>query len=69
MFIGVPCFSVIYTLIKQYVEKRLENKSFSMDTVSYMTREERKRFLPEDKPKVSFKEKFTKIFKKQKKEI
>ena len=68
MFIGVPCFSVIYTIIKQYIEKRLENKSFSPDTVSYMTREERKRFITEDKPKVSFKEKFSKIFKKQKKQ-
>jgi len=68
MFIGVPCFSVIYTLIKQYVEGRLENKSFSTDTVSYMTRDERKRFLPDETPKVSLKEKFSKIFKKPKKE-
>jgi predicted PurR-regulated permease PerM len=69
MFIGVPCFSVIYTIVKQHIEKRLENKSFSTDTVSYMTREERNRFLPDEKPKISFKEKFTKIFKKQKKEF
>ncbi len=68
MFIGVPCFSVIYTLIKQYVEGRLEKKSFSTNTVSYMTREERKRFLSEDEPKASFKEKLAKIFKKTKKE-
>ena len=68
MFIGVPCFSVIYTIIKQYVEGRLENKSFSTDTVAYMTREERKRFAVDNAPKASFKEKFEKIFKKQKKE-
>ncbi|MBQ3489854.1 MAG: AI-2E family transporter [Clostridia bacterium] len=68
MFIGVPCFSVVYTLIKQYVEGRLDRKSFSKDTVSYMSREERKRFVTEDAPKPSLKEKFTKIFKKTKKE-
>ena len=68
MFIGVPCFSVIYTIIKQYVEKRLANKSFSTNTVSYMTQEERQRFATEDAPKVPFKEKFAKIFKKTKKQ-
>ena len=68
MFIGVPCFSVIYTLIKQYIEKRLENKSFSKDTVAYMTREERKRFASEDEPKPSFMDKFSKMFNRIKKE-
>ncbi len=68
MFIGVPCFSVLYTLVKQYVEERLEKKSFSTDTISYMKKEERKRFLPEDTPKTPLKEKFMNFFKKMKKE-
>lgn len=68
MFIGVPCFSVIYTLVKQYVEGRLENKSFSTDTTSYMTRDERQRFLVEEEPKTPFKEKLMTFFKKFKKE-
>ena len=70
MFIGVPCFSVIYMLVKQHVETRLENKSFSTDTVAYMNADERKRFLADDNdtPKPSFKEKLEKIFKRTKKE-
>jgi predicted PurR-regulated permease PerM len=36
MFIGVPCFSVIYMLVKQYVEDRLEKKSYRTDTIAYM---------------------------------
>ena len=70
MFIGVPCFSVIYMLVKQYVETRLENKSFLTDTVAYMNAEERKRFLSDesDTPKPSFKEKMAKLFKRTKKE-
>ena len=65
MFIGVPCFSVIYMLVKQHVEGRLEQKSFSTNTVAYMTADERQRFLPPDKPKKSFKETFTGIFKRR----
>jgi predicted PurR-regulated permease PerM len=70
MFIGVPCFSVIYMLVKQYVETRLEKKSFLTDTVAYMNAEERKRFLSDesDTPKPSFKEKMAKLFKRTKKE-
>lgn len=68
MFIGVPCFSVIYTLVKQYVEGRLEKKSFSTDTISYMKKEERQRFLPDDTPKTPLKEKIMNIVKKLKKE-
>ena len=69
MFIGVPCFSVLYVLAKQYVEKRLEQKSFSANTVAYMTLEERQRFTVDDsKPKTSWKEKFSKIFKRSKKQ-
>lgn len=64
MFIGVPCFSVLYVLVKQYVENRLDQKSFSTDTTAYMTAEERKRFVvDESKPKTSVKEKLSKIFK------
>jgi len=70
MFIGVPCFSVLYTLVKQYVEGRLEKKSFSPDTLAYMNADERKRFLSDEKkPKASFKEKFSGLtarFKKKK---
>lgn len=68
MFIGVPCFSVIYTLVKQHVEGRLDKKSFSTDTLAYMKAEERQRFITEDKPKTPFKEKFKNIIKKFKKE-
>ena len=68
MFIGVPCFSVLYTLVKQVVEDRLEKKSFSTDTLSYMKKEERIRFIPDDTPKVPLKEKFMNIVKKFKKE-
>lgn len=69
MFIGVPCFSVIYMLVKQYVENRLNQKSFRTDTIAYMTSEERERFVSdENEPKPSFKEKLTKLFKHPKKE-
>ena len=68
MFIGVPCFSVIYMLIKQCIEDRLEKKSFSTDTVAYMREDEKARFLRDDKPKTPFKERFSKIFKRPKKE-
>ena len=68
MFIGVPCFSVLYTLVKQFVEKRLDQKSFSTDTVAYMTAEQRRMLVKDEEgPKTSFKEKFTKIFKRSKK--
>lgn len=63
MFIGVPCFSVIYMLIKQYIEDRLKKKSFSTDTVAYMTADEKVRFLTEPAPKKPFKEKHPKLFK------
>ena len=68
MFIGVPCFSVIYMLIKQYIEDRLQKKSFATDTVAYMTADEKVRFLTEPAPKKPFKEKHPKLFKIFKKE-
>ena len=69
MFIGVPCFSVIYMLIKQYIEDRLEKKSFATDTISYMSPDEKVRFLSKDEaPKKSFKEKHPNLFKFLKKE-
>ena len=68
MFIGVPCFSVIYMLIKQYIEDRLKKKSFATDTVAYMTADEKVRFLNEPAPKKSFKEKHPKLSKLLKKD-
>lgn len=69
MFIGVPCFSVIYMLIKQYIENRLEKKSFATDTIAYMNADEKVRFLSKDEaPKKSLKEKFASRFKFAKKE-
>lgn len=58
MFIGVPCFSVLYTLIKQYVERKLEKKSFSTDTLAYMNKDARKYYQTNDTPKKSLKEEF-----------
>ncbi|MBQ8498061.1 MAG: AI-2E family transporter [Clostridia bacterium] len=58
MFIGVPCFSVLYTLIKQYVEGKLEKKSFSTDTLAYMNKDARKYYQTNDTPKKSVKEEF-----------
>ncbi len=37
MLIGVPLFSVLYTLLKEIVEKRLETKSLPTETEAYMT--------------------------------
>ncbi len=37
MFIGVPLFSVIYTLVKEQVEKRLAQKTLPTETVDYMS--------------------------------
>ena len=70
MFIGVPCFSVIYTLIKQMIEKKLEKKSFATDTLAYMNADVRKYYLPKESDGKTFKEKikerFSKIRKKKK---
>ena len=68
MFIGVPCFSIIYMTVKQYVETRLERKNFATDTTAYMKEEDRKRFLQEEEPKAPFKERFFGFFKRFKKE-
>ncbi len=37
MFIGVPLFSVIYTLIKEKIEQRLTKKALPTETVEYMS--------------------------------
>ena len=58
MFIGVPCFSVLYTIVKQYVDARLEKKSFSTDTLAYMNKDARKYYQTNDAPKRSIKEEF-----------
>ncbi|WP_312641755.1 AI-2E family transporter [Hydrogenoanaerobacterium sp.] len=35
MFIGVPLFAVIYTLIREYIDARLEKKGLSVKTAEY----------------------------------
>ena len=39
MIFGVPLFAVIYTLIKQYTEKRLEKKNLPVNTYDYISTE------------------------------
>jgi predicted PurR-regulated permease PerM len=56
MFIGVPCFSVLYTIVKQYVDSRLEKKSFSTDTLAYMNKDARKYYQKPEKAKRPIKE-------------
>ena len=51
MFIGVPLFSVIYTIIKQRTERRLREKNLATETVSYMSDEGRAFYETEEKPK------------------
>lgn len=51
MFIGVPLFSVIYTVIKQRTEHRLREKNLTTKTVDYATPEGRAFFEKEEKPK------------------
>ncbi|MBQ2987793.1 MAG: AI-2E family transporter [Clostridia bacterium] len=48
MFIGVPCFSIIYMLVKQTIEKRLEEKALPTQTVDYMSAEEKRIFDSQD---------------------
>lgn len=56
MFIGVPCFSVLYTIVKQYVDSRLEKKSFSTDTLAYMNKDARKYYQKPEKAQRPIKE-------------
>jgi predicted PurR-regulated permease PerM len=58
MFIGVPLFSVIYTLIKEQVEKRLEKKSLPLETVDYMSEMGRAYCEKPEKEKKPWKEKW-----------
>ena len=67
MFIGVPIFSVLYTLAKQFVEARLEKKSFSTDTIAYMNKDARKYYKTNDAPKKSIKEECRSLISKMKK--
>jgi hypothetical protein len=67
MFIGVPIFSVLYTLAKQFVEARLEKKSFSTDTIAYMNKDARKYYKTNDAPKKSIKEECRALISKMKK--
>lgn len=51
MFIGVPLFSVIYTIIKQRTERRLREKNLATATIDYMSAEGRAFYEKEEKPK------------------
>lgn len=58
MFIGVPLFSVIYTLIKEQVEKHLAKKSLPLKTVDYMSEMGRAYCEKPEKEKKPWKEKW-----------
>ena len=52
MFVGVPLFSVVYTIIKQRTERKLREKNLSTATMEYMSPEVRKYYeKPEDTEK------------------
>ena len=36
MFIGVPVFAVIYTLVSRFINNRLSKKGFSINTADYL---------------------------------
>jgi hypothetical protein len=56
MFIGVPLFSVIYTLIKENVENRLSQKTLSVETMDYMSKLDRVYYEKPEKEKKAIKE-------------
>lgn len=64
MFIGVPLFSVIYTLIKEQVEKRLTQKSLPTETVDYMSKMGRAYCEKPEKEKKTLKETFSALLSK-----
>ena len=69
MFIGVPLFSVIYTLVKEQIEKRLEKKSLPTETFEYMSELGKAYSMPpekkEAKPKIPWKQRFAALLTKR----
>ena len=64
MFIGVPLFSVLYTLVKEYVEERLEQKQVNKETEHYMTEMDRVYSEKPEKEKKPLGDTFKKLLKK-----
>ena len=64
MFIGVPLFSVLYTLVKEQVEMRLAKKSLPLETVNYMNKLGRAYCEKPEKEKKPLKEKLRAFLKK-----
>ena len=64
MFIGVPLFSVLYTLVKEQVEMRLAKKSLPLETVNYMSELGRAYCKKPEKEKKPLKEKLRAFLKK-----
>lgn len=64
MFIGVPLFSVLYTLVKEQVEMRLAKKSLPLETVNYMSELGRAYCEKPEKEKKPLKEKLRAFLKK-----
>lgn len=62
MFIGVPVFSVIYVLVKRKIEARLVKKELAVDTLSYMSEENRRLYEPKPDDGRTRKEKFKGFF-------
>ena len=68
MFIGVPLFSVVYTLVKQRTERRLTEKKLATETLNYMDEKDRRYFQKKEKSKQkpSFLNRVKSIFTKKK---
>ncbi len=69
MFVGVPLFSVFYTLIKQRTENKLKMKNLATDTLDYMDDERRAYYEKAEKNEIKpkFSEKVKNLFRKKKK--
>ncbi len=69
MFVGVPLFSVFYTLIKQRTENKLKTKNLATDTLDYMDDERRAYYEKAEKNEIKpkFSEKAKNLFRKKKK--
>lgn len=66
MFIGVPLFSVIYTLVKEQIDKRLAKKALPTETVEYMTETGRAYYeKPEKEPKKPWKQRYAALLTKR----
>ena len=64
MFIGVPLFSVLYTLVKEYVEERLDQKQINKETSHYMSETDRAYSEKPEKEKKPLSDTFKKLLKK-----